>query len=117
LRLEEAPLLAIGTVDDEGRPWTSLWGGKPGYVRPVGSSVIALSTEVDHKHDPVVTALCRESANNTMFGALTMDLDKRNRWKLCGRAMAGKLQASDGDASALAQLVVQVEQSLGTRSM
>lgn len=29
-RIAAAPLLALGTLDNEGRPWTTLWGGSAG---------------------------------------------------------------------------------------
>ena len=54
---QRAPLLAFGTLDAQHRPWTTLWGGEPGFSEPLGGGFIGTRTLVDGKHDPVVQAL------------------------------------------------------------
>src|SRR5690349_11834508 len=51
-RVAVSPLVAIGTLDDQGRPWTSIWGGERGFARPVAQSVLGLQSMVDKAHDP-----------------------------------------------------------------
>lgn len=135
--LQRAPLLAIGTVDPEGNPWTTLWGGEPGFSRPLGGSIVGTRTIVDAKNDPVVKILfgghddgevIKEQGPGRMVGGLTIDLASRKRVKLYGRMVAGALNSVriDDDeesgedpklgeipAQAEVQLVVNIEQSLG----
>ncbi|KAJ5773173.1 hypothetical protein N7457_008069 [Penicillium paradoxum] len=112
--VQEAPLLALGTLDSQGRPWSTIWGGTAGFAEPATeSSLIGLRTQVDSKYDPVVRALL---ANRTdqypgkMVSGLAIDLEHRRRVKLYGRMVAGSL--SDTDAGQ-AKLIVHIEESLG----
>src|SRR4051794_29292819 len=57
--LTRAPLLALGTLDIEGRPWTTVWGGEPGFSQPLQPNIIGTKTFVDRKFDPVVETLLR----------------------------------------------------------
>lgn len=118
--LQRAPLVALGTLDAEGRPWTTLWGGQAGFAGPVAESIIGLRALVDSKGDPVVKELLGNqngTINENMFqpaermvSGLAIDLENRLRVKLFGRMLAGSL--NDGDV-AQAQLVVKIEESLG----
>ncbi|KAF2239606.1 oxidoreductase FAD/NAD(P)-binding protein [Viridothelium virens] len=137
-RLQNDPLLAIGTVDAQSRPWTSVWGGKAGFARPIAQDIIGVKTVVDGKFDPVVEALVggpgriggqivREEGKGRMVSGLSMHLDQRHRWKLYGRMVAGALRkglnaeenpeeveaAGEEGGVGEVQLVVHVEQSLG----
>jgi hypothetical protein len=126
--LQRSPLLAIGTLDSEGRPWTTVWGGDPGFASSLGSSIIGLSVTVDRKHDPVVAALLTDTAGDDvswvrgqgkMVGGLAIDLLKRQRVKLYGRLAASTintLSAEEGEDDigiGEMRLVVRIEQSLG----
>ncbi|KAM3074345.1 hypothetical protein ACMFMG_002844 [Clarireedia jacksonii] len=121
--LVRSPLLALGTLDASGRPWTTLWGGEPGFSWPVAQSVIAVKTTVDREFDPVVEILLGKEANGTvkqeatddakMVGGLAIDLQARRRVKLYGRMAAGALKETGGKDVAEASLVVNIEQSLG----
>lgn len=127
--LQRAPLLALGTVDGEGRPWATLWGGETPLAQPVAQSVVGIRTMVDSKYDPVVDVLyggcadgevIREQGVGRMVSALTIDLEKRRRVKLYGRMVAGALgnigPHNDTESPASVgqvQLVVKIEQSLG----
>ena len=124
--LERSPLLAIGTLDEQGRPWTSIWGGDKGFGRslPQLDNHIALKVPVDGQHDPVVEQMLgradqgaggmREGLRGKMVSALAIDLETRKRVKLYGKAVAGALAVDANESSAVAQLLVGIEQSLGT---
>ncbi|KAI9702909.1 MAG: hypothetical protein M1836_008123 [Candelina mexicana] len=127
--LQRAPLLALGTLDAQGRPWTTVWGGDIGFSRPVGQSVVGISTLVDTKYDPVLESLLTEDENENvipkegsekMIGGLTIDLETRSRIKLYGKLIAATRRHYDGEEDGQrkstrgeAQLVVKIEQSLG----
>jgi hypothetical protein len=119
--LIRSPLVALGTLDDQGRPWTTLWGGEPGFSRAVAQSIIGVKATVDRTYDPVVESLLggqpdgevlQVQGTGKMVSGLGIDLESRRRVKLYGRMVAGVLAATDegiGDV----QLVVKIEQSLG----
>lgn len=122
ITLEQAPLLAIGTLDSENRPWVTLWGGQSGFCRPLSGNVVGLKTLVDDEYDPVVQALCggRNDRSSTvqknsgkLIGGLSVDLDRRNRVKLSGRMIASAIAMSEVEQSGDVQLVLRIEQSLG----
>ncbi|KAJ5928895.1 Riboflavin synthase-like beta-barrel [Penicillium verhagenii] len=120
--LQQAPLVALGTLDEKGRPWSTLWGGQAGFAGPIAESIIGLRALVDSRGDPVVRELLgnQDEMNSKyeemaprqgkMVSGLAIDLENRRRVKLFGRMMAGSL--NDGDV-AQAQLVVKIEESLG----
>jgi len=122
--IQGAPLLALGTLDDQDRPWTTIWGGDPGFGRPVAKNVIGVKTVVDRRFDPVVEALLggadegeivREEGDGRMVGGLTIDLESRMRVKLHGHMIAGAMEGNgDGEKGvAKAQLVVSINKSVG----
>ncbi|ESZ90947.1 hypothetical protein SBOR_8665 [Sclerotinia borealis F-4128] len=120
--LTRSPLLALGTLDSSGRPWTTLWGGEAGFAWPVAQSVIAVKATVDLEYDPVSEFLLGKSSNGQikredspgrMVGGLAIDLESRKRVKLYGRMAAGTLKETAGNGVAEASLVVKIEQSLG----
>ena len=130
-RLQQAPLLAIGTLDSQGRPWTTLWGGDQGFSEMLGGGIIGTRTLVDSKHDPVVQALLGHAedgemvpGNEKMIAGLTIDLMERKRVKIFGRMIAGcvnSLASNEGHSEAREslkvqnqiQLITKIEQSLG----
>lgn len=126
--LQVAPLIAVGMLDQQGQPWTTLWGGEPGLARPLGGGIIGLKTPVIARHDPVIEELVgkeangevvREEGQGRMVSGLTIDLVTRKRVKMYGRMIAGALMLRADEATehqeavAEVQLVVKVEQSLG----
>jgi len=129
--LQRAPLLALGTLDSQGRPWTTVWGGEPGFSRSLGSSIVGVRTAVERRFDPVVEELMRgkddgevvrEEGKGRMLAGLTIDLETRKRVKLYGRMVAGALsrvESEEGEEDGVSegegeiQLVVRIEQSLG----
>lgn len=122
--LIRSPLIALGTLDLQGRPWTTLWGGEPGFSRAIAQSVIGIKATVDRKYDPVVETLLGAKADGEvvqsegtgkMVAALAIDLESRRRVKLYGRMVAGALSATEEGIGEV-QLVVKIEQSLGKLS-
>lgn len=119
--LMRSPLLALGTLDSEERPWTTIWGGEKGFSRPIGQSIIGVNATVDRQYDPVLDILLGKAADGEvvkpqgtgkMVGGLTIDLENRRRVKLYGHMVAGALAATT-DGAGQVQLVVKIEQSLG----
>ncbi|KAF2098281.1 hypothetical protein NA57DRAFT_66633 [Rhizodiscina lignyota] len=143
MMLQRGHLLAIGTVDKQGRPWTSIWGGQPGFTAPLGGNLMGVRQMVDGQYDPVVEALVggnadgevkKEEQPGRMVAGLSLHLETRKRVKLYGRLIAGcrsKVDVADEDVQGtegvrepdgtkkekmtaeMVQLVVQIEQSLG----
>ncbi|RMX82961.1 hypothetical protein D0869_05672 [Hortaea werneckii] len=126
--LQIAPLVAIGTLDKNGRPWTTLWGGEQGLARPLGGGIVGIKTAVTGRHDPVVEELVgkeatgeviREQGEGRMVSGLTIDLETRKRVKMYGRMVAGALLSREDESTdrketvAEVQLVVKIQQSLG----
>lgn len=119
--LTRSPLLALGTLDAEGRPWTTLWGGQPGFSRPIGQSIIGVKTTIDRIYDPVIGAVVGtehdgevvdQDGPGKMVGGLAIDLQTRNRVKLYGRSVASAISTTEPGIGEI-QLVVRIEQSLG----
>jgi NAD(P)H-flavin reductase len=126
--LANAPMIAIGTLDERGAPWTTLWGGEQGMARAMGGGMVGIRTVVAQQHDPVVETLVgrdtsgtvtRESGTGRMVSGLTIDLVTRKRVKMSGRMVAGALgmrqdeNSSLEDSEAEVQLVFKIEESLG----
>lgn len=133
--LQRAPLLAIGTLDDASRPWTTLWGGNPGFSEPIGGGFVGTRTLVDEEFDPVVRALVgggtkgemlQPKDGGKMVSGLAIDLVTRKRVKIAGKMAAGTLREvdieSEGDIALPSdvpskqtqiQLVTKIEESLG----
>lgn len=119
--LVRSPLLALGALDSNGWPWTTLWGGEAGFSQPVAKSIIGIKTMVDRIHDPVLQILLGDSMDGEvvqekdggkMVGGLAIDLQTRQRVKLYGKSIAGAVSAEENDVGEV-QLVVKIEQSLG----
>lgn len=123
-----APLVAIGTLDKQGRPWTTLWGGEKGMMQPIAQGILGIRSQVVRQYDPVVEELVgkegdgtvvREEGAGRMVSGLTIDLETRKRTKLYGRMVAGALSMREDEATetqqhvAEVQLVLKIEQSLG----
>ena len=126
--LHISSLLAIGTIDDDGMPWTTLLGGEPGFARSLGQSIVGIKALVDNKYDPVVQILAGDmqarEAHEGARGAravsvLGLDLASRNRVKLSGKILTGALGThgpnadNPEDATSEIQLVIVVQNSLG----
>lgn len=120
---QRSPLLALGTLDKEGRPWTTVWGGKPGFAGQISQATIGIRSLVDVTHDPVVQALfggksdgevVRAEGKGNMVSGLAVDLETRKRVKLYGRMVASALEGlGSAGVCGQAQLALNIEQSLG----
>lgn len=119
-----SPLLALGVLDGEGRPWTTIIGGEPAFMRPLGRSLVGIRTLVSFKHDPVLELLrgsradeaAREPTNaGRIIAGLPIDLSTRNRVKLSGRLIPGQLGFEAGKDCGVGeiQMIFKVETSLG----
>ena len=121
-------LLAVGIEDNEGRLWTTVLGGEPGFIKSLGQSVISVTALADHKHDPVIQILLQEGQNQAVerlskdrrdFSALGIHLATRDRVKLLGKVLAateleyGNQVQGDEGATAPLQLVLGITGSLG----
>ncbi|KAL2135777.1 hypothetical protein VTI74DRAFT_6982 [Chaetomium olivicolor] len=121
-RVTVSPLVAIGTVDDNGQPWTSIWGGERGFARPVAQNILGMQSLVDKAHDPVVQALLGKVAEgevlrpdeDRVMSALSIDLESRDRVKFAGKMVIGTVAGRPGmEAIGEAQLGMLVQESLG----
>ncbi|KAL7900147.1 hypothetical protein HDV63DRAFT_370496 [Trichoderma sp. SZMC 28014] len=126
VRVMHSQLLALGTLDDEGRPWTTIWGGERGFARPVAEGVLGIRSAVDKENDPVYGAFWKSSESKVssepgeegiirpeggkMMSGLSIDLETRDRVKLAGRLIAGgDMPGPDSEV----QLAFAVTESLG----
>ncbi|GIJ90869.1 hypothetical protein Asppvi_009834 [Aspergillus pseudoviridinutans] len=113
--IKQSPLLAIGTLDQEGRPWSSIWGGEKGFATPTSDSTFAIKTPIGTTYDPVVESLLLDSSTNSgkSVSFLAVDLENHQRVKLYGRVAAGSLDTLDVETRAdVAHLIVHVDGSL-----
>ncbi|KAM5452846.1 hypothetical protein MaudCBS49596_003154 [Microsporum audouinii] len=131
---QRCPLLALGTLDKQGRPWSTVWGGQAGFVGPVAQSIIGIRNIIDGTYDPVAETLLggeltgtivKESSPGRLMSALPIDMENRRRVKLMGRMVAGSMEETSEEPgsestnddsigkAAQVQLVMKVDESLG----
>lgn len=123
-----SPLCALGAIDEDGRPWTTLLGGEPAFTRPLGHSMIGITALVDRKYDPVMEILSNAQQDGKPLvqipgglpiAGLPIDLVTRSRVKLSGRLIASassQLASEENEISpgvGKIQLIISVERSLG----
>ncbi|KAF4977502.1 hypothetical protein FZEAL_5980 [Fusarium zealandicum] len=124
MRVVQSSLVALGTLDDNGQPWTTIWGGERGFARPVAENVLAFNSAVDTQHDPVFTALWNSVSDEEVrqgaivrpngdqgkpMAGLSIDLETRDRVKLAGKMIAG----ATVDEGKAVQMAMAVTESLG----
>ncbi|RAO66832.1 uncharacterized protein BHQ10_002844 [Talaromyces amestolkiae] len=90
-RISENELLAVGTLDHEGRPWSTIWGGQKGFAQQIAKGILGVRVLVDRQHDPVVQALL-SPANSPdddykLMSGISIDFDSRDRVKVMGRLL------------------------------
>lgn len=129
-RIIDSPLVAFGTLDQRGRPWTTIWGGEAGFCRPIAQGFIGANTEADARFDPVFQELFAtpddelperkivdekviKPEGGKPMAALTIDLETRDRVKLSGRFVAGAVTSRTDAGTGAFQMALQVEESLG----
>ncbi|KAI1380315.1 hypothetical protein F4677DRAFT_406408 [Hypoxylon crocopeplum] len=128
-RIARSPLVAFGTLDQEGRPWATIWGGEVGFCQPLARGVLGVRATADVRHDPVMQELfavseeegkSREIVNDAvirpdggkLMAGLAIDLETRDRVKIAGRMAVGTVTRTEPGIGDL-QLAFQVEESLG----
>lgn len=124
MRVMQSSLVALGTLDKDGHPWTTIWGGERGFARPVAENVLAFNSAVDTKNDPVFKAFwdgideegIQQGAINRPndgqgkgMAGLAIDLETRDRVKLAGNMIAG----ATVDGGKAVQMAMAVTESLG----
>ncbi|KAL2692141.1 hypothetical protein Neosp_002547 [[Neocosmospora] mangrovei] len=124
MRVMQSSLVALGTLDKDGKPWTTIWGGERGFARPVAENVLAFNSAVDTKNDPVFKAFwdgidedgIQQGAINRPndgqgkgMAGLAIDLETRDRVKLAGNMIAG----ATVDGGKAVQMAMAVTESLG----
>lgn len=122
--LHKSSLIAIGTLDDHGLPWTTVLAGEPGFARSLGQSIVGVKALVGPKFDPVLGSLLGRTENATIhaqeksgktFSALGIHLATRDRVKLWGKMIAGALTTQDSDNEKTeAQMIFAIQASLGS---
>lgn len=137
-RVQQSPLVALGALDDDGKPWTTVWGGMPGFARPIGHDLLMAGSLVDAENDPVISALLGgagkgvggdrkyqmdqadfASGGGKVISGLSIDLATRDRVKVGGRLVEGGVVTEPGplgsgeDGVTRAELVVLIEEGLG----
>ncbi|KAL2287000.1 hypothetical protein FJTKL_06493 [Diaporthe vaccinii] len=116
-RVQQSPLVALGALDDDGRPWTTVWGGMPGFAKPIGHDLLVAGSLVDADHDPVISALFGSGAGKgdggpssryqmdpsdfasgggKVVSGLSIDLATRDRVKVAGRLVEGGVVVEPG---------------------
>ncbi|EXJ91178.1 hypothetical protein A1O1_04287 [Capronia coronata CBS 617.96] len=134
-QIQRYQLMALGTLDDNDRPWCTVWGsGKPPLAQSIGQSIMGIRTNVDASFDPVVEAIWKGKGNGEVFrpegdgkmmAGVSIQLEERGRVKLAGKIIAGALntgaQSSEqtrnegnipSGISGEVQLVIKIDQSL-----
>ena len=100
--LHLSSLFALGVVDDEGRPWTTLFGGEQGFARSIDHSIIGMAALSNVRYDPVVQTILDGSIGDPRtardFSALGVHLASRDRVKLQGKVLgAGVTDSAEDD--------------------
>jgi hypothetical protein len=113
-------LFAIGVLDGQGRPWTSLWGGEQGTIKILNLATIELNNLVDRKYDPVAARLLevdsqegRAVGSGILISGLGIKLETRDRVKLAGRIWGAMFDETSKDSVAKVRVLIQVDSSLG----
>ena len=125
MRITASPLVALGTVDARGRPWTTIWGGERGFARRAAEGVLALNSVVDRRWDPVLETLWEGEGEGEgeggavvrrerVMSARAIDLETRDRLKLAGGLTSGVVVKGEGaGGETRVQLAMAVTESLG----
>ncbi|KAI1416597.1 hypothetical protein F5Y13DRAFT_119720 [Hypoxylon sp. FL1857] len=124
-RVGISPLVAFGTLDRQGRPWATLWGGEAGFCRPIARDVLGVRATADVAHDPVLRGLLEneksgevvddavvQPEDGKIMAGLSVDPETRDRVKIMGRMVVGTVNRTDPGIGEL-QLAVKINGSLG----
>ncbi|KAI1337013.1 hypothetical protein F5Y15DRAFT_392024 [Xylariaceae sp. FL0016] len=122
-RVMQSPLMAIGTLDAQERPWVGVWGGEKGFARPIANGVLGIRGHVDagdvvarelfaRKGDIVDDEVVKPDGGGQVMAALAIDLETRDRVKVMGRMMAGSARRTEPGVAEV-QMAMQVQESIG----
>ena len=132
-RVANSPLVAFGTLDREGRPWTTVWGGEAGLSRHIADGILGVRATTDDRYDPVLQELfaiegtegvgrnirdgelVRSNDVRKPMSGLEIDLETRDRVKLAGRFLAGAVSKTAPGVGQV-EMAFSVEESLGNVS-
>ncbi|XXG95947.1 hypothetical protein Hte_002223 [Hypoxylon texense] len=129
-RVAQSPLVAFGALDQQGRPWATVWGGEAGFCQPVAQDVLGVRATADARYDPVLQGLLAvdgekggsgrqivddavvKPEGGRLMAGLSIDLATRDRVKIAGRMVVGTATRTEPGLADL-QLAMRVEESLG----
>ncbi|KAH7092460.1 hypothetical protein FB567DRAFT_238216 [Paraphoma chrysanthemicola] len=121
-RIASNHLFSLGALDDEGRPWSTIWGGERGFAKRIAKGVLEIRALVDRQYDPVAQALlgsttqgetARPVATEQKFmSGLSIDFDSRDRVKVMGKLLTGEARNHDDKVGEI-QLAMAVQESTG----
>lgn len=135
--MSQSPLVALGTMDDQRRIWTTVLGGGAGVMRPIAAGVLGVSSPAHltprsadgaagwRGLDPVLNALFapepdpHEGAPPRLVSGLAIDLEDRTRVKLAGRLLktlvreGPQFMPSPVQSRVDVQLALGIDESLG----
>ncbi|MFI9582055.1 pyridoxamine 5'-phosphate oxidase family protein [Streptomyces sp. NPDC052236] len=78
------PMLVLGAADGEGRMWSSLLTGEPGFVRATGPHTVSVAGGV-HQEDPLAGVLAEvDTPLGTPVGTIALDPRTRRRMRMGG---------------------------------
>ena len=132
-RIAENELMAVGALDDSGRPWTTVWGGQRGFADRIAEGTLRIRALVDGIHDPVTQALLPlpvdgrqlprypDDASDDglkLISGMSIDFESRDRVKVMGRLLAAKILERDNNRNkdkllSEVQLSMLVQESTG----
>lgn len=121
-RIASNHLFSLGALDDEGRPWSTIWGGERGFAKRIAKGILEIRALVDRQYDPVAQALldstpqgelARPVATKQKFiSGVSIDFDSRDRVKVMGRLLTGEARDYDDKVGEI-QLAMAVQESTG----
>ncbi|OAL07133.1 hypothetical protein IQ06DRAFT_288898 [Phaeosphaeriaceae sp. SRC1lsM3a] len=121
-RIASNHLLSVGALDDEGRPWSTIWGGERGFAKRIAKGVLEIRALVDRQYDPVVQNLLASSTQGEparpvtterkFMSGMSIDFDSRDRVKVMGRLLTGETRDYDDKVGEI-QLAMAVQESTG----
>lgn len=109
--LEQLPFVPLTTLDDQGRPWSSLVAGasgKPGFIRCRNETALELSLQIP-PGDPLLKNLDLFSKNKkTLAAGLGIQFTTRRRNKF-----AGSISSVEATGEHARRLKLEVNQTIG----
>jgi hypothetical protein len=121
-RIASNHLLSLGALDDEGRPWSTIWGGERGFAQRIAKGVLGIRALVDRQYDPVAQALLYSTTRGeavqpaatepTLMSGVSIDFDSRDRVKVMGRLLSGEIRDDEHKLGEV-QLAMFVHESTG----